>query len=293
MKSKILKNLEVATTKALVLECTVPKPGNVSRYHDFPHQKFEHFLVAGIELGAKLPEIAAKSSLGDAILSATKIMISVQSGGNTHLGSILLLVPLLASAYENNGRVDFSKVLDKIKRADWHETIKYIQAIKLTDFERLPDIKGKLNVKSEETESFVIENEISLYDWMLAGVEVNGICYEYTQGYKLTRGTAAEIMENWDEGMERAVQHGFLFALGNYVDNLVVGKKGLEYAKQLQKQAFALHAERVVFAPPRSKLQKKFQRLFKILEKDQVNPGTTADIIVGALFLIFLENMKI
>ncbi|MCX8173378.1 MAG: triphosphoribosyl-dephospho-CoA synthase [Thermoplasmata archaeon] len=293
MKQQILKKLELATTKALVMECTVPKPGNVSRYHDFPSQKFEHFLVSGIELGANLPHLASKHGLGTAVLKATEIMLSVQSGGNTHLGSIFLLTPLLASASANRGIVDFADVQDRIKRADWRDTLRYVQAIRMTDFEKLPDIEGCLNVKSEGTLNFVKKNRTSLHNWMLAGVAVNGICYEYTHGYKLTRNTAKEIMENWDAGIERAVQHGFLFALGSYVDNLVVGKKGLGYARRLQNLAAELHAERTVFAAEGSDGWKRFRQLFTKLEKDRVNPGTTADIIVGAMFLIFLEGFRV
>lgn len=293
MNQGILKKLELASTKALVMECTVPKPGNVSRYHDFPEQKFEHFLISGIELGARLPEFAARYSLGSAVLKATKLMLNAQSGGNTHLGSIFLLTPLLASAYKHNGVVDFEDVEERIKKAGWRETLKYVQAVRMTDFEKLPDIEGSLNVKSNTIEEFVRKNRTSLYDWMLAGVPVNGICYEYTHRYELTQRAAKEIQKNWNYGIERAVQHSYLFALGSYVDNLVIGKKGLEYAKQLQNLASELHAERAVFAPQGSDSWNRFKQLFKKLEEDQVNPGTTADIIVGALFLTFLDEWKV
>ncbi|MEM4160423.1 MAG: triphosphoribosyl-dephospho-CoA synthase [Thermoplasmata archaeon] len=293
MRQGILKKLEVATTKALVLECTVPKPGNVSRYHDFPEQKFEHFLVSSIELGAKLPGLAAKFSLGSAVLEGTRLMLEAQGGGNTHLGSILLLTPLLASAFRRNGKLDFEDVERRIREATWKETLKYVQAIRMTDFEKLPDIDGSLNVKSAGIESYVRKNRIGLYDWMLAGVPVNGICHEYTHCYALTRKTAEEITGNWEHGIEKAVQHGFLYALGNYVDNLVIGKKGLDYALELQNEARKLHAERAVFAKPGSRSNDEFRQLFEKLERDNVNPGTTADIIVAALFLVFLDGRKI
>ncbi|MEM3395976.1 MAG: triphosphoribosyl-dephospho-CoA synthase [Thermoplasmata archaeon] len=293
MREQVLKKLQLATTKALVIECTVPKPGNVSRYHDFPEQKFEHFLVSGIELGMRLPELAAKFSLGDTVMKATRTMLSVQKGGNTHLGSIFLLTPLLASACANNGVVNFADVQTRIKRADWEDTLKYIKAIRMTDFDKLPDIEGKLNVKSDDIANFVRRKKVALYDWMSAGIEVNGICYEYVECYKLTQGTAKEIIENLDKGIEKAVQHGFLFALSSYVDNLVIGKKGKRYALQLQKLAAELYNKRAAFAPVGCKSQMKFRQLFKKLERDEVNPGTTADIIVSALFLVFLDEVRI
>ncbi|MGC8912486.1 MAG: triphosphoribosyl-dephospho-CoA synthase [Thermoplasmata archaeon] len=291
MKNKVLKKLEIAVTKAMVIECTVPKPGNVSRVMDFPTQKFEDFLISGIELGASLPSLAARYPLGKAVLEGVKIMLSAQRGGNTHLGTIILLVPLLKNAYRNNGRIDFDKVQHEIKNASWKDTFNYVKAIRMTDVGSLPDIEGRLNVKSLEIESVVRKEKVPLYAWMLAGVNVNAICHEYTQKFELSQKIARVIREHEDKGVERTVLHGFFYALSEYLDNLVVGKKGLDYALWLKNYASELYASGYALTA-QSAAHPQVENLFRKLREDMVNPGTTADLIVSALFLLFLDGWR-
>ena len=290
MRESVLRTLEIATTKALVIECTVPKPGNVSRYIDFPAQSFEHFLISAIEIGNTLPGLCARHALGRAVLHATKRMLNAQHSGNTHLGSIILLAPMLRSAYKKNGKLQFEHVSAEIEKCDWRDTLDYIKAIKLTDVERLPDIDGKMNVKSGTVGHVVSAHRISLIDWMRAGVPVNALCYEYVHGYKLTQEIAGIIRANWEKGIEPAVQHAFLYALSRYVDNLVIGKRGTGYAEALKARAGELFDEECAFAPAGSMKRRKLENLTSELVSEGVNPGTTADLIVGALFTVFIDG---
>ncbi|MEE9594999.1 MAG: triphosphoribosyl-dephospho-CoA synthase, partial [Candidatus Hydrothermarchaeales archaeon] len=96
---------------ACILEATCPKPGNVSRYHDFEDTSFEHFLAGSVGIGEALKlaterGVAVGSGkmpfselrLGTLIRKSVEDSRSWHTGGNTNLGTIILLVPLAAAA---------------------------------------------------------------------------------------------------------------------------------------------------------------------------------------------------
>src|SRR5690606_41139306 len=81
---------------AMMLEvCAFPKPGNVDRCHDYAETRLEHFLASTI-LSRKALERAeqCEGGIGDIILDAVG-RTNVHSGGNTHFGAFILLIPLL------------------------------------------------------------------------------------------------------------------------------------------------------------------------------------------------------
>jgi triphosphoribosyl-dephospho-CoA synthetase len=80
-------------TLACLLEASVFKPGNVSPLHAFHSTRYEHYLAASVAVGLALGQLVRTEnevSIGTAVHNAVHNSLESQSGGNTHLGIILL-----------------------------------------------------------------------------------------------------------------------------------------------------------------------------------------------------------
>lgn len=81
---------------AAVLEVSAPKPGNVSRYHDFGDTSFEDFLLSATVLGLALRDVESigVGPLIERAVTETKRWVHT----NTNLGIVLLFAPLACAA---------------------------------------------------------------------------------------------------------------------------------------------------------------------------------------------------
>ena len=81
---------------AMMLEVTAfPKPGNVDRCHDFPSTRLEHFLASIILSRPSLDRASEPGASVGAVLYDAVARTNIHSGGNTHFGAFLLLIPLI------------------------------------------------------------------------------------------------------------------------------------------------------------------------------------------------------
>ncbi len=81
---------------AMMLEVTAfPKPGNVDRCHDFPSTRLEHFLASIILSRPSLDSASEPGASVGAVLYDAVARTNIHSGGNTHFGAFLLLIPLI------------------------------------------------------------------------------------------------------------------------------------------------------------------------------------------------------
>ena len=81
---------------AMMLEVTAyPKPGNVDRCHDFEGTRLEHFLASSILVRPAFEKASGcGSGIGEVFREAVRLTTS-HTGGNTHFGAFILLIPLL------------------------------------------------------------------------------------------------------------------------------------------------------------------------------------------------------
>ena len=90
---------------ACIREVCAPKPGNVSRDHDFSDTLFEDFLVSAVAASPAF-ENTDEMSVGEIIQQAVELTCrAVRS--NTNLGIILLLAPLAKACVR---AVDFNAI---------------------------------------------------------------------------------------------------------------------------------------------------------------------------------------
>ncbi|NLI62520.1 MAG: hypothetical protein GX362_03865 [Methanosarcinaceae archaeon] len=88
-----------AAVLSMLLEVSgIPKPGNVSRFHNFSDTSFEHFLHSAAFVPFVFQDaFNRKKTFGELLYDSVKIK-SERFGGNTHFGTFLLLIPLCMGA---------------------------------------------------------------------------------------------------------------------------------------------------------------------------------------------------
>ncbi|MDO5846111.1 MAG: triphosphoribosyl-dephospho-CoA synthase, partial [Methanocorpusculum sp.] len=84
---------ELAEFSMLLEVSAKVKPGNIDRMHDYPDTRFEHFLCSAVRARQVFERIDGLS-LGEAMYQAVDAT-NHHSGGNTHFGAFILLLPLL------------------------------------------------------------------------------------------------------------------------------------------------------------------------------------------------------
>ncbi len=81
---------------AMMLEVTAyPKPGNVDRCHDYPGTRLEHFLASVILSRPSFERASEPGARVGALIYDAVARTNVHSGGNTHFGAFLLLIPFI------------------------------------------------------------------------------------------------------------------------------------------------------------------------------------------------------
>jgi triphosphoribosyl-dephospho-CoA synthase len=258
-----------------------PKPGNVTRYHDFHDTTCEDFLLSA---WAASPVFAMADTLavGDLILRARRAS-SEYVKSNTNLGIILLLSPLAKAVLDPTPAALRLRVRNVLQTLTVVDCSKAYTAIRETQPGGLGHL-DKHDVRDEPT--------ITLLEAMYLAKDRDSIAFEYSSDYRITFTLgypallkAREECSCWTQ----AVVQAFLTILAEVPDTLIARKLGLEKAKEVSKMAReTLEAGR----RGSEELKKARTNLDSYLRKDnnRLNPGTTADLITASLFVLFVEK---
>jgi triphosphoribosyl-dephospho-CoA synthase len=286
-------------TLACLLEASAPKPGNVSPIHAFHNTRYEHYLAGSVAVGLTLGVLAEPGidlSIGKAVYDAVERITKAHSGGNTHLGIIILLAPLArALEVDVETPVELRNNLGKVLEGmDFHDTIWYYKAVNLAKPKGLLPVK-KYDVFDKSTQKKVEEDKVSIKQWMDVGKGYNSISYEYVTDYELTFELGLPYITSLrasDEpiNLDELVLMLYLKFLSEHLDSLVIGKFDEETAKMVTEDAkkiLALHESR---DPHAQAATLEFQEK---LNAKSINPGTTADLTAAALFVALMMGLKL
>ncbi|MBN2318926.1 MAG: triphosphoribosyl-dephospho-CoA synthase [Acidobacteria bacterium] len=273
--------------EACIREVCAPKPGNVSRHHDFTDACFEDFLLSAVAIGPAF-EKSGHSSVGRTILHAVNDSRKLV-GNNTNLGIILLLAPLakaclvdIGKPMEDIGKIrkDLGDVLGALTVEDARLAYEAIRAAN-------PGGLGRAAAQDVSEEP-----SMTLLEAMDLAKDRDSIASEYITGFEITFGTALPALK---DALARgvtcsdAVVQAFLTILGRVPDSLVARKNGVEVSRQVSNSAQEVLLQGGVFTPQgRAKLQEMDRALRD--EAHKLNPGTTADLTAAAIFLALLEE---
>jgi len=290
-----------------------PKPGNIHRTKNSQNTRFEHFLagIAAIQPNFnKFCESIRENSkinkdnlsyvnLGLFFRDAAEKMIEWQYGGNVILGHILILAPLVATAVIclNTNRLyfhDFKSVLKKTIEDTTIQDTKYLyEAIRMSNVGGLGrvdkyDLNDKTSIKQIEKDQITLKRIFEISQ------DSDLISKEYSTGFNIILHEGLPSFTNifnQTHDINIAIVNTFLDILSKYPDTLIIRKSGIKSAEIISKKAKNVIDSGGLKTLKGTKLTNELDE-FLHNEKGKMNPGTTADIVVGVLFCALIFGLK-
>lgn len=267
---------------ALLLEvASTPKPGNVDRWHDYPSLRFEHFLAGAVGAYDGLVAAMDGGEVGDAFSVAIRGM-SQQEGGNTQFGAILLLIPLIRAAASTSldpkgvtSIVDSTTVEDAIR---FYEAFEYV-SVSVDD---PPDEYQDLDVRQgSEAADTIRDRDLRLIDVMELSAPYDGVAQEWTGGFERSFH-ASDLIRSGEGTVLDTAASCFLELLAAEPDTFIVKQHDEKTAQWVMDRAAGVLAGE---STPGAFADE--------LVDANINPGTTADIIAGGLFIALERGMVV
>ncbi|HYG90673.1 MAG TPA: triphosphoribosyl-dephospho-CoA synthase [Azospirillum sp.] len=256
------------------------KPGNVHIHAAGHGMTVDQFLVSA-EVTA--PILAQPGlSVGERIhraVAATRAAV----GCNTNLGIILLAAPLAQAALTGTGplRDRLRRVLAGLTVADAELTFRAIALAAPAGLGRVDDH----DVHAPAT--------VTLLAAMQEARERDRIAMQYATDYADVFETGMpRLRQLMDEGAscEQAAELLFLDFLATIPDSHVLRKYGVDVAERLRLHASKLRSK-AESARAFKLIRTHLGELDRELKYNAINPGTTADIVVGCLFSFWLVRL--
>lgn len=298
---------------AILLEVSAyPKPGNVHRIADFQDTKYEHFLASTIAISPYLRHAAERGLLvhrgkigldevgiGKIIEESVRSVNNWQSGGNTILGSVILLSPMAVAAgiTLNEQGFSFKKLREKMKEVV--ESSTPLDAVRVYNAigRAKPGGLGKapkLDATSPKSKDIILRDEISLYEVFKIAAKYDSIAAEWVKNYSITFDLGYPYFNQIvkDTGnVNIAIVHTFLKILSEVPDTLIARKVSLSKAEEVTAKAKqVLENDGLETDEGRQKLEEFDKELRDTAHR--LNPGTTADIVTAVLAVSILDGYR-
>ena len=262
-------------TLACVWEATAPKPGNVYRGADFEDLTYADFLTSAALIGPVIDK-TMELGVGNAIKQAVIVTRSCV-GSNTNLGILLLIAPLAVACRGSSLATGIGPALDELTVED---TQAVFEAIRIAQ----PSGLGKSEKYDVHSES---EDLVTLPEVMALATDRDLIARQYVNSFAQVFELAEKLEHAIEEyqSLSPAIVEAFLKHLAEYPDSLIARKCGTEFSREVSDRAAQV-------------LSKKQTDERQIAEFDfwlradghRRNPGTTADFIAAALFVLLREG---
>lgn len=267
---------------ALLLEVAgTPKPGNVDRNHDFPDLRFEHFLVGSVGSRRGLQLAEEGSPVGEAFERGVARM-SQQRAGNTQFGCLLLLVPLVKAAVDDDLTPDgVTAVVENTTVADAANFYRAFEHVAVAVGDPPADAPGLDVRRGSEAIPTLEARELTLYDLMGMSADRDGNAREWTGGFRRTFAAAETILADDGSILDRTAR-AFLDLLVAEPDTLIATQHGPEVAAEVSRLAGSVRGDPA-----------EVSKLADALVAEELNPGTTADITAAALFVALERGVPI
>ena len=256
---------------AMMLEVTAfPKPGNVDRCHDYEQTTLEHFLASVIFVRPALEKAEkADTGIGEVILDAVRLTGS-HSGGNTHFGAFILLIPLVMGG-------DIPGAIRYIRSTTVNDSLDFYRAFGMTQVRVLTS--DDLDVNDPESVKKLKSRHMTLYDVMKYSSENDMVAREWLDGYSMTRRGADLLIRN---GCGRlSIVQTFLDLLASGPDTFIVKKHGLAVAVETMEAAQEVRAGKKDLA--------SFDQ--DCIDRG-INPGSMADIMIASIYVALGEGWQ-
>ena len=287
-----------------------PKPGNVHRTADFVETRFEHYLASAVAVapsfrfaadqGIKFSKgevLATEIGVGNIIKDAVNRMIKSQTGGNTLLGSIILLTPIAVAAGMISNNFVISRLREKIgivvKSTTPEDAVAVYDAIASTNPGGL-NKSSELDVTDPNSKKQILENGITLLDTFKIASAYDSIASEWVNNYPITFDLGypyfiKQIKKTGD--INTSTVHVFLKILSQVPDTFIIRKVGETKAESVSSDSKKILKEGGLTTQSGRNLLNKLDG--KLRDKNHhLSPGTTADLTEAVLALNNLNGYK-
>ena len=279
---------------ALLLEVSAyPKPGNVDRTHDFKDTNYQHFLASSVAVYPVLREAAARErgkgeGMGELIRRGVEESVEWQSGGNTHFGALLLLIPLAmaAGACESYHAEEIKRKAKEIMlNTSVDDAVEVYRAFPKAKVKVRTDVP-ELDVMDEASLKAIREKKLSLYEILTISASYDLISLELVGGFEKTFRYAS-LLRNFaaEKSINDAITHAYLRLLSEEEDTFVEMEFGSEKSRYVLAKAKGI--------VNRGYELKEIEEFDDELIREGINPGSTADIIAAALFIAILGGLRV
>ena len=294
------------------MEASANKPGNVNRTAGFENTRYEHFLASAVAAAPSF-ELAAERGvgvsrgeihvsdvgLGRIIKDCVTNVNAWQRGGNTLLGTAIMLSPIAVAAGMTPTKEDIfeipklrENVKNVVESTTPEDAVDVYEAIKIADPSGL-GTAPELDINDPDSINKILKEKISLYQTFQIA-EYDTVCSEWVNNYPITFGVAyPSIMEQIrkTDDLNMAIIHTFLKVLAEYPDTFIARKVGIEKAQEVSSTAKeVLKLGGLETSGGTERLREFDLELRK--SSNLLNPGTTADIIAAALALSVLSGYR-
>ena len=260
-------------TLACLLEATAPKVGNVHRGADFDDLVFPDFVASAVAIGPVF-EQATELGLGRTVLGAVSATRRVV-GTNTNLGMALVLAPLALVPHAE--RLTTTAVAPVLRNLTADDCRLAYEAIRLAQ----PGGMGQVQAMDIAEEA-----PRDLLAAMQAAAQRDLIALQYVESFRLVLEELLPALlagRNRGWSLTESIVHTHVALIAERGDSLISRKGGAELARQastIAKQVLACGC------PGDEEYYAALSDFDFWLRSDdnRRNPGTTADLIAGALF---------
>jgi len=299
---------------AILFEVSADKPGNVNLIVGFEGTRYEHFLASAVAAAPSFEWAAERGlafsrgeihisnvGLGQIIKDCVADINAWQHGGNTLLGTVILLSPIAVAAGITATKEGYIFEIPKLRKnlklvaesTTAEDAVKVYQAIKIANPSGLAKAP-ELDINDPESVNRIVKENISLYQVFRIASSYDNVCHEWVNNYPITFDVAypclmEQIMKAKD--LNVAIIHTFLKVLAEYPDTFIARKTGIEKAREVSSEAKEiLKLGGLETTRGRQGLREFDHELRK--SSNTLNPGTTADIIAAALALSVLGGYR-
>ncbi|HZL89282.1 MAG TPA: triphosphoribosyl-dephospho-CoA synthase [Pirellulaceae bacterium] len=269
-------------TLACVLEATAPKVGNVHRSADFDDLTFTDFLVSAVAIGPVM-ERAASAGVGRTVLDAVRVTSELVPS-NVNLGIALLLAPLAAVPRETPLMEGVANLMDSLTAED--SKLVY-EAIALAKAGGLGTV-DEMDIQGPPPENLLLA--------MAAARDRDLIARQYVEDFALVLDELAPAIANrlklrWS--LTDAIVWTHVGLIARHGDSLIERKCGPEVGKQASAMAAGVLAAGLPGEPGDENYYRALADFDFWLRSDghRRNPGTTADLIAAALFVLLRDGL--
>lgn len=281
-----------------------PKPGNVHRLRDLEDSRLEDFIVGSTVLENVLLRAysighrrgVVEGVIGRLVREAVELSMQIHGGGNTCLGTALLLVPLSLACGAIEGGLPpqglCAAATDVVRRAGVEDSVEFYRAVRVAS----PSyIKAYRPVELPDVFSPNFENELrsrslKLFEVLRLSSPVDPVAADVVEGYPRSLEAKEYLRRLLREGFDWnvSVVATYLYTLHRHGDSVL-----RRLSKEVEQRVRDMAGEVLGLLGDEERFSQELRRLDEYLRTRRLNPGGAADITAVAISLLAIDEGRV